>query len=429
MWLERVCRPSSPPARNSRARNTAGAARVCGGTVEGGFPVPCLPEREDPSSARFAACWVAPAFLCVDQSKLSAESSASSPLGRVCSCPRHQSVGMLFRVAGSSSRRSTQEHCAPSFPSRRVGPGQCRSLQVSSSPAGWASWVDCLPMVKERHPVIAGELLHALDDQRGGIHVNSASSRRDQLIGMGFLAPTWADVANGARPRRDDDWGDVPRSSTQGWQHEAASIVHNRLAESIWPGLTDSQRGLLRSQGGHMASSPFTTPPASFHARFDPQLFRVLLLRRLWQPLPPVSRICRCGRPLDSSGHHRAACANFGSPWPWRVCSRKCCRQSVQRRGRARLVQCLCAGFGCGCASRGRWETPGSGDRWPSTFAWRSVGLGCHHGVCIEVRWNPTQACSGRGWGSVARSSTSEGTHVSRTHPAFRTGTSGGLGV
>ena len=90
------------------------------------------PFGEDPSSARFAVRLVAPAFLRVDQSKLSAESSASSPLGRVCSCPRHQSVGMLFRVAGSSSRRSTQEHCAPSFPSWRVGPGQCRSLQVSS---------------------------------------------------------------------------------------------------------------------------------------------------------------------------------------------------------------------------------------------------------------------------------------------------------
>ena len=36
-------------------------------------------------------------------------------------------------------------------------------------------------------------------------------------------------------------------------------------------------------------------------------------------------------------------------------------------------------GFGRGCASRWRWETPGSGDRWPSTFSWRSVDLGCHH--------------------------------------------------
>ena len=87
----------------------------------------------------------------------------------------------------------------------------------------------------------------------------------------------------------------------------------------------------------------------------------------------------------------RSMC-DFGSPWPWRVCSRKCCRQSVQRSGRARLVQHLCAGFGCLCASRRRWGTLGIGDRWLSTFSWRSVGLGCHHVVCIAVRWNPTQA-------------------------------------
>ena len=145
------------------------------------------------------------------------------------------------------------------LPFRHGGLGLASAV-LSRSAACWASWADCLPMVKARHPVIAGELLHALDDQGGGIHINSASSSRDQLIGMGFLAPTWVDVANGVRPRRDDDCEDVPRSSAQGWQHEAVSIVHDRLAESICPGLTDSQRALLRSQGGHMASSPFTTP-------------------------------------------------------------------------------------------------------------------------------------------------------------------------
>ena len=44
---------------------------------------------------------------------------------------------------------------------------------------------------------------------------------------------------------------------------------------------------------------------------FDPQPFRVLLLRRLWL-LPSTSRNCRCGMPLDSRGHHRAACAVAG---------------------------------------------------------------------------------------------------------------------
>ena len=47
-------------------------------------------------------------------------------------------------------------------------------------------------------------------------------------------------------------------------------------------------------------------------SRFPPQLFRVLLLRRLWFPLPLSSRTCLCGRPLDVLGHHRAACSRAG---------------------------------------------------------------------------------------------------------------------
>ena len=46
--------------------------------------------------------------------------------------------------------------------------------------------------------------------------------------------------------------------------------------------------------------------------RFAPQLFRVLLLRRLWLALPLSSRTCRRGRPLDVLGHHRAACSRAG---------------------------------------------------------------------------------------------------------------------
>ena len=45
--------------------------------------------------------------------------------------------------------------------------------------------------------------------------------------------------------------------------------------------------------------------PSSDVFRISSHLFRVLLLRRLRLPLPPVSRSCRCGRALYSRGHHR----------------------------------------------------------------------------------------------------------------------------
>ena len=77
----------------------------------------------------------------------------------------------------------------------------------------------------------------------------------------------------------------------------------------------NAERGRFLHVHLHLAplsGLPFTCCPTAFHSRFDAQVFRVLLLRRLLLPLPPSSRSCRCGRPLDVLGHHRAACANVG---------------------------------------------------------------------------------------------------------------------
>ena len=52
--------------------------------------------------------------------------------------------------------------------------------------------------------------------------------------------------------------------------------------------------------------------PSSIFTRVEPQLFRVLLLRRLRISLPFSRRFCRCGRSLDAFGHHHAACSRAG---------------------------------------------------------------------------------------------------------------------
>ena len=69
---------------------------------------------------------------------------------------------------------------------------------------------------------------------------------------------------------------------------------------------------LLRSQSGPYAGIALSVAPASFLTRIDSALFRVLFLRRLRLPLPLSFRLCTCGRPLDSFGHHRAACSRAG---------------------------------------------------------------------------------------------------------------------
>ena len=65
-----------------------------------------------------------------------------------------------------------------------------------------------------------------------------------------------------------------------------------------------TEKALCRSQGVPLAGIPFLCFPTSRLSRMDSSLFHVLLLCRLWLPLPPSSRFCRCGRPLDPSGHH-----------------------------------------------------------------------------------------------------------------------------
>ena len=76
--------------------------------------------------------------------------------------------------------------------------------------------------------------------------------------------------------------------------------------------MAEPRKAMVRSQGGPGAGLAFATCPTNFLKTFTPLLFRVLLLRRLGLLLPLTARNCRCGRPLDSCGQHRAACARAG---------------------------------------------------------------------------------------------------------------------
>ena len=184
-----------------------------------------------------------------------------------------------------------------------------RGRQVSF----WSSWADVLHMVRLRHPAVAETMLEGLnsDDPRHS-HIQEAVVARSRLQDMGFRPPEWHALTNGERPHGFPDPDDVgPRHC--GWQRAATQDANGFfLTTAAWPRLSDKSRALLRSQGGPLAGLPFSCCPSSFHTRFAPQVFRVLLLRRLWLLLPLTKRTCGCGRLLDSFGHHRAPCANVG---------------------------------------------------------------------------------------------------------------------
>ena len=117
------------------------------------------------------------------------------------------------------------------------------------------------------------------------------------------------------------------------------------LSGAMWPRLSLPSRALLRSQGGPMTGLLFTCVPTAWHSRFDAQPFRVLLLRRLWLQLPSSVRNCRCGLPLDSRGHHCAACAR-GGPGPQRFCTGERGGTRLSRGWRLGVSQCSCPGHG-----------------------------------------------------------------------------------
>ena len=156
-------------------------------------------------------------------------------------------------------------------------------------------------------------IVNALDHNHPGLHFQGVRTARDHLLEAQFDAPGWEALADGQRPDREEFIEDGPGVPRHGWQCKAMGPVDEGFLEVVVrPRLLGAQQTLLRSQSGPFASLPFTSFPSAPHTRFDPQAFRVLLLRRLWLQLPSSSRSCRCGLPLDPCGHHRAACAVAG---------------------------------------------------------------------------------------------------------------------
>ena len=138
-------------------------------------------------------------------------------------------------------------------------------------------------------------------------------SAESVLNTSGFEPPEWRDVTRGLQPGQISLDDPMPGVARQGWQRGAPQHVEERFrTDIVWPRLDPPGQALLRSQSGPMPGVPFCCLPISMATLFEPQEFRILLLRRLWCPLPLCSASCWCGRPLDPRGHHRAACQVAG---------------------------------------------------------------------------------------------------------------------
>ena len=108
-----------------------------------------------------------------------------------------------------------------------------------------------------------------------------------------YEVPSWRSLAE----REEVVFAEEPEPHEPkiGRQQQAVKSLHQKFhQESFWPGLTDTAKALMHSQHGPLASAPFTAVPTTRMTRFEAQLSRVILCRRLHLPLPLSSHTCRC---------------------------------------------------------------------------------------------------------------------------------------
>ena len=197
----------------------------------------------------------------------------------------------------------------------RLGGVGLRNATRTRLAAAWASWADTLNMISQRNPSIARDIVLALNAGQGcniPPLFRELNECRSTLINEGFsLMPSWEEVLIGTRPPAVVS--SEPGEWMHGWQYHAAAAREgfHRINVTM-PGATNAQQALLRSQSGPASGAHLTAIPTSSLTALSPQVFKVLLLRRLRLSLPASSRQCRCGRALDPLGDHRAACPRAG---------------------------------------------------------------------------------------------------------------------
>ena len=126
--------------------------------------------------------------------------------------------------------------------------------------AAHCSWADCLAMVQQRHPSVAEEMIVGLDRDPAPC-LAAVRHCRVVLAEANFHPPGWRDLAVVVPDRVEEVEPNQPKFS---WQQCASrSLETKHLNERVWLGMSDTERALLRSQRGPLASAAVTALPTS----------------------------------------------------------------------------------------------------------------------------------------------------------------------
>ena len=116
-----------------------------------------------------------------------------------------------------------------------------RSAFRSRESAHWASWADCLAMVKARHPIVAARIVGELGGFTPVACLGDVQVCALALGVVGIELPSWSSLADGARPvLARGDVQDQPRS---GWQREVSLKAEQHFRDTrLLPTMTETRR-------------------------------------------------------------------------------------------------------------------------------------------------------------------------------------------
>ena len=278
-------------------------------------------------------------------------------------------------------------------------PAAERGIRVLGTPLGERAYVEAqLQRTVEEHRHLLARIPTSAIYNRCGF-CSSFALQHAPISSSGLFIPVHQaslrqhdiDIWSSGHPPRPFMLGGGKSSLLHGW----IGVAESRTAVSVhWASWADCQ-GMIQERHATIADllirSLDAPLEAAFHLsgiptndlfRFLAQFFRLLLLRRLWLPLPLSSHTCRCGRPLDVFGHSMPEGRGFGFPW---VFVGDCSCPGVPGSRSSGVCQCLPSRLGPPSAVHRRSAARDSG-RWIASLRRRPTRCGHHVGVCHSRR-------------------------------------------
>ena len=153
------------------------------------------------------------------------------------------------------------------------------SAMRMSEPACWASWADCLPMIRARHPEIADEFLHELDGGTEAPCLAEAAQAARNLVGVMALnlppGTLWPEALGHHFPTLKIS----SKGSELGGSTKRLPGLREATATRNWfPRMGEASRALVRSQAGPGAGLAFSTCPTCRVTALESNVFR------MWPP-------------------------------------------------------------------------------------------------------------------------------------------------